>query len=151
MKSLESYFWHHIYSFKKNVYLWGAWVAQSVEHQTSAQVMIPWLTSLSPASGAMLTAQSLEPASGSVSPSLSAPPRSCCVSHCLKNKYKHLKNYLKKCLLILGKRVHTHLSWGRAERENPKQALCCQCRARPGARSHKPWDHGLSQNQELDA
>ena len=51
----------------------GAWVAQSVERPTSAQVMISRLMSSSPASGSVLTAQSLGPASDSVSPSLSAP------------------------------------------------------------------------------
>ena len=53
---------------------WGTWVAQSVEHPTSVQVMISHSVSSSPASGSVLTAQSLEPASDSVSPSLSAPP-----------------------------------------------------------------------------
>ena len=52
----------------------GAWVAKSVEHPTSAQVMISWSMSSSPVSGSVLTAQSPEPASDSVSPSLSAPP-----------------------------------------------------------------------------
>ena len=52
----------------------GAWVAQSVERPTWAQVMISRFVSSSPASGSVLTAQSLEPALGSVSPSLSAPP-----------------------------------------------------------------------------
>ena len=52
----------------------GAWVAQSVEHPTSAQVMISWLVSLSPTSGSVLTARSLEPDLDSVSPSLSAAP-----------------------------------------------------------------------------
>ena len=52
----------------------GAWVAQSVKHPTSAQVMISRSVSLSPASGSVLTAQSLEPVSDSVSPSLSDPP-----------------------------------------------------------------------------
>ena len=56
---------------------WGAWVAQSVERPTSAQVMISRSVSSSPASGSVLTAQSLEPASDSVSPSLALPlPRS---------------------------------------------------------------------------
>ena len=41
----------------------GAWVAQSVEHPTSAQVMISQSVSLSPASGSVLTARSLDPAS----------------------------------------------------------------------------------------
>ena len=54
---------------------WDTWVAQSVKHLTSAQVMISsWSMSSSPASGSVLTVQSLEPASDSVSPSLSAPP-----------------------------------------------------------------------------
>ena len=55
-------------------YSQGAWVAQSVERLTSAQVMISRFVGLSPASGSVLPAQSLEPASDSVSPSLSAPP-----------------------------------------------------------------------------
>ena len=52
----------------------GAWVAQSVERPTSAQVMISRSVSLSPMSGSVLTTQILEPASDSVSPSLSDPP-----------------------------------------------------------------------------
>ena len=46
---------------------WGAWVAQLVEHPTSAQVMISQFMSSSSASGSVLTAQSLEPALDSVS------------------------------------------------------------------------------------
>ena len=57
----------------KNSYR-GAWVAQSVERPTSAQVAISLSVSSSPASGSGLMAQSLEPVSDSVSPSLSAPP-----------------------------------------------------------------------------
>ena len=53
--------------------LWGTWVAPSAGRPTSAQVMISWSVSSSPASGSVLTAQSLEPASDSVSPSLSVP------------------------------------------------------------------------------
>ena len=56
----------------------GAWVAQSVGHVTSAQIMIVWSVSLSPASGSMLTAQSLEPASDSVSPCLCQIGRASC-------------------------------------------------------------------------
>ena len=48
-------------------------VGRSVKPPTSAQVMIVWFVSLSPASDSVLTAQSLEPASDSVPPSLSAP------------------------------------------------------------------------------
>ena len=65
----------------------GTWVAQSVEHLTSAQVKILQFVSLSPASGSVLTAQSLEPVSDSVSPSLSAPPLfMLCLSLPLKNE-----------------------------------------------------------------
>ena len=52
----------------------GAWVAQSVERLTLAQVMISQFVGSGPASSSVLTAQSLEPASDSVSPPLSAPP-----------------------------------------------------------------------------
>ena len=55
-------------------WLQGAWVAQSVERPTSAQVTISQSVSSSPASGSVLTARSLEPVSDSVSPSLSDPP-----------------------------------------------------------------------------
>ena len=51
----------------------GAWVAQTVKHPTSAQVMISRFEGSSPVLGSVLTAQSLEPALESVSPSLSAP------------------------------------------------------------------------------
>ena len=51
----------------------AAWVAQSVERLTSAQVMISRFVGLSSVSGSVLTARSLEPASASVSPSLSLP------------------------------------------------------------------------------
>ena len=33
------------------------------------------------------------------------------------------------------------------ERENPKQAPYCPCRARRGAQTHKPYDRDLSRNQ----
>ena len=49
-------------------------MAESVEHLTSAQVMILQFMSSSLASGSVLTAQSLEPASDSVSPALSTLP-----------------------------------------------------------------------------
>ena len=52
----------------------GAWVAQSVKHPTSAQVMISQSMISNPASGSVLTAQSLDSALDSVSSSLSAPP-----------------------------------------------------------------------------
>ena len=44
---------------KKRDKIWGAWVAQAVKHPTSAQVMVSWFMSSSPASGSMLTAWSL--------------------------------------------------------------------------------------------
>ena len=71
----------------KALNVWGAWVAQSVERPTSAQVTISRSVSLSPASGSVLMAQSLEPALDSVSASLSAPPRlMLCLSLSLSNK-----------------------------------------------------------------
>ena len=77
--------WDHDLSWIQE--LGGAWMAQSVERPTSAQVTISRSVSSSPASGSGLMAQSLEPASDSVSPSLSLPlPCSCSVSLCLKNK-----------------------------------------------------------------
>ena len=64
-----------------------AWVAQWVDHLTSAQAMILWSVSSNPASGSVVTAQSLKPASDSVSPSLSArPPLMLCLSLSLKNE-----------------------------------------------------------------
>ena len=57
----------------------GAWVAQSVERPTSAQVMILRFVSSSPALGSVLTAQSLEPASDSVFLSL-CPSHKICIS-----------------------------------------------------------------------
>ena len=76
---------HFILNFNKMA--WGAWVAQSVKHPTSAQVMILWFVSSSPVSGSVMTAQSLEPASDSVSPSLSAPSTAHVLSLSLKNEY----------------------------------------------------------------
>ena len=49
---------------------WGAWVAQSVKHPTSAHELKVHEFKFT---SSVLTAQSLEPASHSVSPSLSAP------------------------------------------------------------------------------
>ena len=61
-------------SGKRNTEIRGTWVVQSVGRLTSAQVVILWLVSLSPALGSVLMAQRLEPALDSVSSSLSAPP-----------------------------------------------------------------------------
>ena len=69
---------------------WGAWLVQSVKCLTSAQVMISWFVSSSPALGSVLTAGSLEPASDSVSPSLSAS-LSLSLSFPLSLKNKHCK------------------------------------------------------------
>ena len=49
----------------------GVWMAQVVQHSTSAHVMISQFVSSNPMSGSVLTAWSLKPASDSVSPSLS--------------------------------------------------------------------------------
>ena len=67
----------------KPFYCWSAWVAQSVKHLTSAQVMISWSLS----SGSLQTAQTLEPALDPVSPSLSASsPLKLCLSLCVSQK-----------------------------------------------------------------
>ena len=66
----------------------GAWLAQSVEHLTWAQVMISQFMGLSPALGSVLTAQSLEPALHSVSPSL-CPSPACALSLSLSKINKH--------------------------------------------------------------
>ena len=66
-----------------------AWVAQLVKLLTSAQVMISWFTSSSPALGSVLTAQSLEPIADSVSSSLSlCPSPACSFSLCLSLSLK---------------------------------------------------------------
>ena len=67
-------------------------MAQSVKRLTSAQVMISWFVSSSPALGSVLTVQSLEPPLDSVSPSLSAPPL---LVRCLSKINKHLKKFKK--------------------------------------------------------
>ena len=65
----------------------GVWVAQSVKHPTSAQVMISQFMNSGPVLGSLLTAQSLEPASDSVFPPLSVPPMlMLCFSLSLNNK-----------------------------------------------------------------
>ena len=72
--------WHFLPLWKRAAF-GGAWVVQSVERPTSAQVTISRSVSLSPESGSGLMAQSLEPVSDSVSPSLSAlPPFMLCLS-----------------------------------------------------------------------
>ena len=38
----------------------------------------------------------------------------------------------------------------RREREDPKQAACCQCRTWHWAQTHKLWDHDLSRSQMLN-
>ena len=53
--------------------VWGTWGLSLAKPLTSAQVMISWFVSLSPALGSVPTAQSLEPAPDPGSPSLSAP------------------------------------------------------------------------------
>ena len=70
----------------KKLPLEGTWVAQSVKHQTSAQVVISQFVGSSPASGSALTAQSLEPASDSVSALLPAPPPLVHATHALSLK-----------------------------------------------------------------
>ena len=68
-------------------------MAQSVERPTSAQVMILWFMSSSPALGSVLTARSLEPALDSVSPSLCPFPAH---TPSLSKTNKHLKKIFLK-------------------------------------------------------
>ena len=82
------------------VYVWGAWVAQSVKRLTSAQVMISQFVSSSPASGSVLTAWSLEPASDSVSPSLSAPPPLMFCLSVSEINIKKKKEYMYVCVYL---------------------------------------------------
>ena len=72
----------------------GTWVAQSVKHPTSAQVMISRFVGSSPVSGSVLTTQ--PGACFGFCVSLSLPlPHSCSVSLCLRNKYT-LKKFKKR-------------------------------------------------------
>ena len=71
-------------------------MAQSVERPTSAQVVISWLMSSSPASGSVLMAQSLEPALDSVCLSL---PFLCSHSVSLSLSLKINKHFKKKRLV----------------------------------------------------
>ena len=85
-------------------------MAQSVEHPTSAQVMISRFVGSGPASGSVLTAQSLEPASDSVSPSLSPPfPLTLCLF--LSKVNKRLKKIF--LMFILKRERETEHEWGR--------------------------------------
>ena len=55
-------------------------------------------------------------------------------------------------LFILRERVSMRVGKGQRERErqNPKQALSCQHRARHGAQTHEPRDRDLSRSQTLN-
>ena len=75
----------------KNLVFRGAWVAQSVERPTSAQVMISRFVGSSPTSGSVLTAQSLELLWILCLP-LSVPPLFV-LSLSLKNKHLEKKNF----------------------------------------------------------
>ena len=73
---------------------WGAWVAQSVERPTSAQVLISCFMASGPMSGTVLTAQTLVPVWILCLPlSLSAllSPRALSLSLFLKNKKISIK------------------------------------------------------------
>ena len=55
-------------------------------------------------------------------------------------------------LLILRETEKARMGDGQKEREreNPKQAPHCQCRARQGAQTHELWDHDLRQSWTLN-
>ena len=77
-----------------------AWVAQSVQRLTSAQITISRLVGWSPMSGSAPTVQSLEPASESVSPSPSRPLPCLCSGLCL-SKINIKKNFFNVVQLRL--------------------------------------------------
>ena len=55
-----------------------------------------------------------------------------------------------KCLFIFERESANRVGPEReGERENPQKALHCQLRAWCQTQTHEPWDHDLSQNQEL--
>ena len=56
-------------------------------------------------------------------------------------------NFFKLCLLWERQR---QWKWGRSRERGRMQAPHCHSWARCGARTHKPWDHDLSRNQEFD-
>ena len=134
----------------------SAWVAQSMERLTSAQVMISQLMSSSPASGSVPTAQSLDPDLDSVSPSLSAPPPLVfCLSVCLSLSKitKHLKNFFNVYLFLR----ETERQQGRGrERGRHRiqirlQALSCQYRAWRAAWTCEPWAWTCEPEPKLNA
>ena len=104
----------------KPVRSWGAWVAQSVERPTSAQVTISRFVGSSPTSGSVLMAQSLEPVSVSASPSHSAPPLlmpclSLSLSLSLSKINKH-KKLLQNPFILCWRHVYAFTKVGRAIR-----------------------------------
>ena len=60
------------------------------------------------------------------------------------------RRFLLFFVFYLREREWAGRGWQRG-RERIKQAPRCQHRAQCGTQTHKPWDHDLSQNQELDA
>ena len=78
-------------------------MAQSIKHQTLAQVMILQFVTSSPALGSVLTAQSLDPTSDSVSFSLSIPlPLALCFSVSLSKINVKKKNEDEKDEIYVG-------------------------------------------------
>ena len=97
----------------KNIFCRGAWVAQSVKHPTSAQVMTSWSVGSSPTSGSVLTAQSLESASHSVSLCPSS-------AHSVSLSLSALKN---KHLYIHGVNCCDNVCMAQPSQENSPRAL----------------------------
>ena len=92
----------------QNGALRGAWVAQSVKHPTSAQVMISWFVGLSPASCSVLIGQSLDSALHSVSPSF-CPSHTHALSLSLRSKetLKEIKTNKNKTVPTVPHRYDT--------------------------------------------
>ena len=130
---------------------WGACVAQWVKCPTWAQVMISWFVGSRPHQALCWWLRAW------ILLWILCLPLSLPLTH-LYSVSVSLKNKHKKCFLIylfLRETETARVGEGQRERErereNPKQAPICQHRARGGARTHEPWDHDLSWNQESDA
>ena len=68
--------------------------------------------------------------------------------HCDSDAETKTFTYFLKFFIYFWQREREGEGEGEGEEKNPKQALCCQHGAWCRARSHEPWDHDLSQNQE---
>ena len=75
------------------------------------------------------------------------------MNHCIKIRNINILNLFYVYLFIFKERQRAGEGEGQREweRENPKQAPCCQHRAHRGAQTYKLQNHDQSQKQELDS